>query len=56
MSLMWAASGNFQPAELYERDVPTRELDFERPAVARCPEQYGLFFDFVATFPDAISP
>ena len=34
-----------QSAELHERDVPARELDFKRPAVAGCPEQNGLLFE-----------
>ena len=32
----------FQPAELYERDVAAGQFDFERTAVARCPEQHRL--------------
>jgi hypothetical protein len=31
-----------QPPELDERDIPARELDFERSAVMRRAEQDGL--------------
>ncbi len=34
-----------QSAEFYERNVPTRQLDFERTAVAGCSEQNGLLFE-----------
>ena len=32
-----------QSAELHERDVPARQIDFERAAVAGGSEQNGLF-------------
>jgi hypothetical protein len=34
-----------QSAEFHEWDVPARQFDFERTAVARCAEQNGLFFE-----------
>ena len=34
-----------QSAEFHERDVPARQFDFERTAVAGCPEQHGLLFE-----------
>ena len=34
-----------QSAELDERDVPARQFDFERTAVARCPEQHRLLLE-----------
>ena len=34
-----------QSAELHERDVPARQFDFERTAVAGCPEQHGLLLE-----------
>ena len=39
-----------QSAEFYERDVPTRQLDFKRTAVAGCLEQNGLLFEERAGF------
>jgi hypothetical protein len=40
---MWAGVEELQAAELYERDVPACEFDFEWTAVAGCPEQHSLF-------------
>ena len=34
-----------QSAELHERDIPPRQFDFERTAVAGCPEQHGLLLE-----------
>src|SRR6185312_10357114 len=34
-----------QSTEFYEWDVPTRQFDFERTAVARCPKQHGLLLE-----------
>jgi hypothetical protein len=34
-----------QSAELYERDVPARQLDFKRTAVAGCPKQNRLLLE-----------
>ena len=34
-----------QSAKFHERDVPARQLDFERTAVTGCPEQHGLLFE-----------
>src|ERR1700709_1280219 len=39
-----------QSAELHERDVPARQFDFKRTAVARCPEQNGLLLEERAGF------
>ena len=34
-----------QSTEFHEWDVPTRQFDFERTAVARCPKQHGLLLE-----------
>src|ERR1700722_19823234 len=40
-----------QSTEFDERDVPARQLDFERPAVTGCPEQNCLLFEEGAGLP-----
>jgi hypothetical protein len=40
-----------QSTEFDERDVPARELDFERTAVTGCPEQNSLLFEEGAGLP-----
>src|SRR5258705_9284485 len=34
-----------QSAKLHERDVPARQFDFKRTAVAGCPEQNSLLLE-----------
>ena len=38
----------FQPAELHERNVATSQLDLQRTAMRRCPEQHRLMLELIA--------
>ena len=41
-SLTWAASRNFEPAELHERDIAAGQFDLQRAAMAGGAEQHRL--------------
>ena len=45
MSLTWAGVEEFEPAELDEGNVAARQLDFERPRMARGAEQHRLLLE-----------
>ena len=48
----------FETAEFHERNVPTRELDFQRSAVRGCAEQYRLLLEegaFLAVFENPLN-